>query len=405
VAKKVVKRTKYQLEDNIKRVVFIKGGDAQAVPSDFVIPYATRAETEAGALLDKVVNPDTGGYAYDRLRKPGKHEAGKGTKIVTVVPDAGVATIDCLKSNVFEIELNAATTEIANPLNPLNAQTINIHLKQDPTGGRLVTFGTAWTFVNGVDPVPTTDGLAVDLLSCQWDPSAAKMRCAFLPNFGAGNTETPPPAASDLVFVNVGAANEVYRDRDGLNVNFRTFAAEGDIGVRTEGDQIIYSYTAPASSITTFDSLTDVEAPTPQVGDTIQWNGEAWVNVSGRRWTLGATWTNGPNALILPVNVVHATVSEAGRIISWSLLTDGAASGDCTVDIRRAASVVPPIDDTNSICAGDKPFISAGYTNGGGAPGAWDADCAAGDVIQFALEATDDFNTVQIVLTLERLPI
>lgn len=258
----------YELED-------VLGGFQPGESS--AISWATHDEVDAGAPRYKAVDPETGAYAYDRLRHVGQHTAGKGTASVTAVPSAGVVTIDCKLSNVFDVPLTAATVEVANPVDPIGGQTINIHLRQDAEGGRGFTFGTAWTFVNGVDPVPTADPLAVDLLSCQWDSTSAKMRCAFLPDFGSGNTETAPPAASDLIFGNVGGGNEVFRDRVGLNVAFRTIVGGGSIDVSEDGDTIVVSYTAPIDLTTSLANLSDVDLTEVVDGDLLQYQGGVWV--------------------------------------------------------------------------------------------------------------------------------
>jgi Concanavalin A-like lectin/glucanases superfamily len=257
----------YELED-------VLGGFK---PGESSVPWATQEEVDAGAPRYKAVDPETGAYAYDRFRWTGQHAAGKGTTSVVVSPVAGVATIDCALSNVFELTLTVATTELANPANMLNGQTINIHLRQDATGGRLMTFGTAWTFVNGIDPVMSADPLAVDLLSCQWDATSAKMRCAFLPDFGSGNLETAPPAASDLIFASVGGGNEIFRDRVDLDVAFRTLVGGGDIDVTTDGDTVVVSYTTPVDTSTALASLSDVDLTGIVDDDYLKYAGGTWI--------------------------------------------------------------------------------------------------------------------------------
>lgn len=227
-------------DEHVKRPAALGGGGSN-------IEFATREETDAGVILDKALNPDVGAYAYDRFRWPGQHAAGKGTQTVTLVPNTGVVTVDGLLTNVFYLSLEE-DVEFANPINPINGQTINIHLRQDITGGHGVSaWGSQWKFVNKINPVLSTNPNAHDMLSCQWNEIDGIMLCSFLPNYGSGFVAPEPPTAADLVFVNVGGANNVYRDTVGLNVNLRTFAAEGDIAVRTEGDQIIFSYTAPVA--------------------------------------------------------------------------------------------------------------------------------------------------------------
>ena len=159
------------------------------------------------------------------------------------------------------------------------------------------------------------------------------MRCSFIPNFGAGYIPPPDYTISDFAFINLGGGNEVVIGTDLYlpELYFRTIVGEGDVEVRTEGDNIIVSYSAPVQTISVLNDLIDVDAPTPAVGDTLVFDGTNWVPASGRRWTVGATWTNGPNALIIPVNDVNSVISEKCAIVGWYLLTDG-GSGSCVVD-------------------------------------------------------------------------
>lgn len=210
------------------------------------IPWATREETDAGILTDKALNPDVGAYAYDRFRHVGQHAAGKGTATVTLTPVTGIVTVNGALSNVFRLLLTD-NVEMANPVNPVNGQTINIHLKQDPTGGHQVTaWGDQWTFTNKINPELSTPGNSHDMLSCQWNEVDGKMHCSFLPNYGAGYVAPPPVPFEDFNFVNVGGGNELFRDIATTDINFRTVVGAGDVQVTTVGDTIVVSYSTPA---------------------------------------------------------------------------------------------------------------------------------------------------------------
>jgi hypothetical protein len=162
VAKKTIRRTRYPLEDNVKRALFIRQGDGGA-PSEFTIPYATRAETDAGVLLDKVLNPDVGAYAYDRFRYVGRHAAGKATRTI-LLTEGGNVVIDCHRSNVFRVLVTGGIT-LTNPINALDGQVINVLVKQDGTGGHAVSVGTALKLVGDFDTAPN----GVSLVSAQYD--------------------------------------------------------------------------------------------------------------------------------------------------------------------------------------------------------------------------------------------
>ncbi len=361
------------------------------------IPWATREETDAGVLTTKALNPDVGAYAYDRIRWPAQHTAGKGTASVVLTPSSGVVTVDGDDSNVFELTL-AENVSFATPANPKNGQTVNILLRQDATGGRTVTFNSAWTFTNRIDPVLSTDANAVDLLSCQWDATAGVMRCTLLPNFGAGYD--PPATGADLTFSNVGGANEVVKGVVGSDVRFRTFAADGDLTMTTDGDVIRVSYTAPAT-VSTLNDLTDVDAPAPQNGDMLAFDGTAWVIAPPRKFTLGATWTNGANVLAPGVNRVHAVVSEKSTILGWYILTDS-NFGSCSVGIKRVPFSSYPPGSGDSITGSDDPAVDNNYAASSFDMSAWDVVCEEGDVLTFELLTTSLFKSVQLVLVMQR---
>ena len=411
MAKKKIVRTRYPLEDNIKRALFIRPGTGTggpSVPGILEIPYATRQETDAGTLTDKVLNPDVGAYAYDRFRYVGRHAAGKGTKVVSLSANTGVFTIDCAKSNVFELVLTDDGMEIANPVNPINGQTVNIHVRQpaEPVeGGNQATFGTQWTFANKIDPVFTNEAGATDLLSCQWDPSAGKMRCTLVPNFGNGYVPPPDYTLGDFSFVSLGGGNEVVIGRDEYlpEIYFRTIVGGGDIDVSTDGDTLVVSYTAPSGGVEYLDDLTDVDVSTAGAGDALYFDGENWVPAPMRKWSLGATFTNGANNLAVPVNEVNAMVTEKSRILAWYLLTNG-ETGSAEVDVRKVAVSSFPPDSGDSICGGDEPSITSARMNSSDDLSLWDADCEEGDILQFVLNSTSGFNSVQIILILQRVP-
>jgi hypothetical protein len=191
VAKKTVNRTKYQLEDNVKRVLFLNRGQENNDP--FAIPYATRAEADAGIALDKVMNPDVSAYAYDRLRHSAQHSAGKGTSVATLQPVSGVVPVDCRRSNVFGLTFTENLL-LGNPVNGFSGQVINFIFQQDGTGSRTITFGDAYAFVGGFTPQLSTAAGAVDLMSCQYYPSLGLWLCSWLPDYtgtGTGSLTLP----------------------------------------------------------------------------------------------------------------------------------------------------------------------------------------------------------------------
>lgn len=352
------------------------------------------------AQVEQAINSLLG--SSDQRLATQQHAAAKATReIALTVGDGAVVTPDARLSNVYRLTLTG-DVEIANPQGVLSGQTINIHLKQDATGGRNATFGDKWKFTNKITPTLTQDANAKDMLSCQLDEESGDMHCSFLPNFGAGDTLPPTVDIGDLTVTNLGGGNEVFVERVLNDLRLRTIVGAGDVDVTTDGDTIVISYTTPASeTVDQLDDLIDVDAASPPVGATLMWDGALWVDVPARRWTVGATWTNGPNALIYPVNSVNSVVSEKCAIVGWYLLTDG-GSGSCVVDVQRVpVSEFPPLT-TDTICGGNKPEITSSYMASDTDLTGWDVDCLEGDLLRFQLNSVSTFTTVQLILVLEK---
>lgn len=167
MAKKTIVRTRYPLEDNVKRALFIRpGAGAPGTPNEFEIPYATREETDLGALTDKALNPDVGAYAYDRFRYVGRHAAGKATRTVKIIGGATVE-VDCQRSNTFSILANSSF--LLSVIRPLPGQVIKLRFKQDDVGGRQATWPDNFRWVYGEEPQLTLTPNAVDVAYMGYD--------------------------------------------------------------------------------------------------------------------------------------------------------------------------------------------------------------------------------------------
>jgi len=238
-------------------------GDTIEIEGGNNIEFASLPETDAGVIDNKAIHPLGGAYAYDRFRYPGQHAAGKGTEVTAVTPSAGVVTIDCNDSNVFEITFDQ-NLQFANPVNPIKGQTINVFLKQDATGNRTVPlWGSAWTFFNG-EPILSTAPNAVDMLSCQYDDNAGKWRCSFLTGFTTGVVGSGVP----YTLANVGTGAEVYKqtiDELGTDVAQLRSLTEGyGISITQNADDVSIGVTQRI--------FVQATTPTnPQVGDLWFW--------------------------------------------------------------------------------------------------------------------------------------
>lgn len=196
--------------------------------------WATCVEADAGTVTDKAINPEVGACSYDRKRVWGQHAAGKGTEMVALAIVAGVATIDCHLSNVFEIELTSNIT-MAAPTNPVDGQVINVILRQDATGGRTITWNAAWAFFGGT-PTLSTDPGATDLISCQYDSTLSLWLVSFLSGASVSSGGLPYTLAS------IGAGAAVYKETvDVLGTDtarLRSITGSNGITVTENADEI-----------------------------------------------------------------------------------------------------------------------------------------------------------------------
>lgn len=123
------------------------------------VTFASRAETDAGILTTKALNPDVGAYAYDRFRHAGQHEAGKATRTVVVAGGASVV-IDGRASNVFTVNLSASFE--LSIIYPIPGQVVRIRFKQG-AGGRLATWPSNFRWPGGIEPQLTQTANAIDV--------------------------------------------------------------------------------------------------------------------------------------------------------------------------------------------------------------------------------------------------
>lgn len=70
---------------------------------------------------------------------------------------------------------------LANPTNLVNGASYILIVKQDATGGRTLSFGSAYKFADGVDPTLSTGANAVDMIAFLSDGTS--LYGSFLGNF------------------------------------------------------------------------------------------------------------------------------------------------------------------------------------------------------------------------------
>lgn len=96
----------------------------------------------------------------------GAHQCFVRGQAVAPVPltDAATITPDFSLSNNFTVTLGGNRT-IASPINVFPGQCGFLTLKQDATGSRVPTWGSAWKWSGGTAPTLTTTAAASDLIS------------------------------------------------------------------------------------------------------------------------------------------------------------------------------------------------------------------------------------------------
>jgi hypothetical protein len=76
----------------------------------------------------------------------------------------------------------SASFTLNNPTNIAAGSTCTVTITQDATGGRVITYGTAYKFPGGAKFVLSTAANAVDVLSCH-SPDGTNMDCVGQPAF------------------------------------------------------------------------------------------------------------------------------------------------------------------------------------------------------------------------------
>lgn len=83
---------------------------------------------------------------------------------VALAQSGGSVAIDLNNGLNFTLAMTGTPWTLANPTNGKDGQSGKIEITQDATGSRLLTYGTAWLFTNGTDPVLSTAPNARDVL-------------------------------------------------------------------------------------------------------------------------------------------------------------------------------------------------------------------------------------------------
>jgi hypothetical protein len=104
------------------------------------------------------------------------------TKVVALTDDVTISP-NCGTTDLGTVTI-AGNRTIANPTGtPTDDQKLRFRIKQDATGSRLLTWGSAYRFVGGVTPTLTTTASKIDLVGFNYNAADSKWDCtSFIPN-------------------------------------------------------------------------------------------------------------------------------------------------------------------------------------------------------------------------------
>lgn len=137
--------------DGSELVHIVQGGNSRFAEIGDIVPpgviEATVAQIHAGAI----------GGAYVSPRRLFEASAPVALAIV-----AAAVAVDLNGGINFNLTMTGPAV-LSNPTNAKPGQSGRIRVKQDATGGRLLTFGANWLFVGG-DPTLSTAANAIDVI-------------------------------------------------------------------------------------------------------------------------------------------------------------------------------------------------------------------------------------------------
>jgi len=92
--------------------------------------------------------------------------------VVTLTESGGSVAVDAADGNVFRLVLTASGWTLSNPTGMTDGQPVRVRLIQDGTGGRTISYGSAWDFGAAGAPTLSTGAGKVDYLAGEWSADA-----------------------------------------------------------------------------------------------------------------------------------------------------------------------------------------------------------------------------------------
>ncbi len=142
-----------------------------------LIEFSASAMTFAGINVNNPLQMNSVlAAAYARLDNPQTFNKGTGSQIVQMT-DGGTITPNCDDGNAFRVVLGGNRT-MAAPNAARSGQTIVLHIIQDGTGSRTLTWNSIYHFAGSTDPTLSTAANAVDVFAFNHDSVSAVWRQA-----------------------------------------------------------------------------------------------------------------------------------------------------------------------------------------------------------------------------------
>lgn len=107
----------------------------------------------------------------------------------------------------------------------------------------------------------------------------------------------------------------------------------------------------------------------------------------------GATWVRSAGEINVPTTDIDVCIPVNGVIVGWSIGTKG-GSGACVIDVWKATQLNYPPDVGDSICASNKPTISANIVATDDVLTGWTTVVTAGEWLTFHLESSSNFSAI-----------
>lgn len=147
----------------------------------------TAAEISGGTVVQNTFTGVTNAYPY------------------ATVTDGATVTINCQSGDSQIVTLGGNRT-MAAPTNPADGQQIDLLVVQDGTGGRTLTWNSAFIFENTTAPVLSTSAGGVDRFLLKYNAALGKHVVAHFASIGAGGSTTGVAISGNAVNLNLFAA-------------------------------------------------------------------------------------------------------------------------------------------------------------------------------------------------------